>query len=51
MAAAKAGKLALKMKKYVDRVLAAKRAAKFADKVTETGEDLAARRAALAAYR
>ncbi|MFF0544111.1 hypothetical protein ACWEVD_03665 [Nocardia thailandica] len=47
IAAAKAGKLALKMKKYVDRVLAAKRAAKFVEKVTETGEDLAARRAAL----
>ncbi|WP_194835398.1 hypothetical protein [Nocardia sp. XZ_19_369] len=47
VAAAKAGKLAVKMKKYVDRVLAAKRAAKFVDKVTETGEDLAARRAAL----
>ncbi|MFI9405174.1 hypothetical protein [Nocardia sp. NPDC052316] len=47
IAAAKAGKLAVKMKKYVDRVLAAKRAAKFVDKVTETGEDLAARRAAL----
>lgn len=47
IAAAKAGKLALKMKKYVDRVLAAKRLAKFVDKVTETGEDLAARRAAL----
>ncbi|MGY4100762.1 hypothetical protein ACW2Q0_14590 [Nocardia sp. R16R-3T] len=47
IAAAKAGKLALKMKKYVDRVLAAKRLAKFVDKVTETGEDLVARRAAL----
>ncbi|WP_280294713.1 hypothetical protein [Nocardia abscessus] len=47
IAAAKAGKLAVKMKKYVDRVLAAKRAAKFVDKVTETGDDLAARRAEL----
>lgn len=46
IAAAKAGKLALKMKTYVDRVLAAKRAAKFVDKVAETGNDLEARRAA-----
>ncbi|MGY5311763.1 hypothetical protein ACXGR8_35295 [Nocardia gipuzkoensis] len=37
----------MKMKKYVDRVLAAKRAAKFVDKVTETGDDLTARRAEL----
>ncbi|WP_063821659.1 hypothetical protein [Nocardia pneumoniae] len=34
-------------KKYVDRVPAAKRAAKFVDKVTETGEDLAVRRTEL----
>ncbi|WP_157105803.1 hypothetical protein [Nocardia sienata] len=47
VAAAKAGKLALKMKHYVDRVLSAKRAAKFVDKVTQTGDDLAARRAEL----
>ncbi|MBH0778844.1 hypothetical protein [Nocardia bovistercoris] len=46
-AAAEAGKLAVKMKRYVDRVLAAERAAKFVDKVIETGEDLAARSAAL----
>ncbi|MFC4127244.1 hypothetical protein [Nocardia rhizosphaerae] len=45
IAAAKAGKLALKMKAYVDRVLAAKRAAKFVDKVAQTGGDLEGRRA------
>ncbi|WP_280435124.1 hypothetical protein [Nocardia carnea] len=47
VAAAKAGKLALKMKNYVDRVISAKRAAKFVDKVTQTGDDLAVRRAEL----
>ncbi|MFB7877651.1 hypothetical protein ACFC06_20575 [Nocardia sp. NPDC056064] len=46
IAAAKAGKLALKMQQYVNRVLDAKRTAKFVEKVAQTGDDLEARRAA-----
>ncbi|MFE7717810.1 hypothetical protein ACFU44_02080 [Nocardia rhizosphaerihabitans] len=45
--AAKAGKLALKMKIYVDRVIDAKKAAKFVEGVTQTGDDIQDRRANL----